>query len=437
MIRPTHYFTLLFTLLFCQLNTIAQQNYGTQPELCKEKLSILVTYYKQKAYKEAAPSLRWLLNNSPEASKNIYIIGNKVYETLIKEASADDLKKGYVDSLLLLQDWRMKYFPQNNINQIRVDKAIYLLKYRLKDEYPKAFSLLDSSFQAAPQEFSPYELYMYMYCYKIMVKSNKKNCTDMIPAYLKTSLLLSDKEKAGRKVPGKTKNKINEYAEVCLNCTLMDSIYLAEFSTHKTDTLWLDNGIALFSAKKCKTSSALLLLMEERFSSKKDAKTASSLGKYFLGTQEFEKAILYINEAISMEKDSTKLANHYNLKANYYIAIKNFVSAKNSASKASTIDPSNFKSYILCGDAIAYSTGNCTSLTFGGNELYWLAVDYYVTALSKADTEKERIVANNKIARYQNYFPLEKDLFMKSLKNGDSYKIECSFNRNTKVRSRK
>ena len=185
----------------------SQELYGSNPQACKEKLSILTTYYKQKAYADGGPSLSYLLKNCPQASKNIYIIGNKVFETLIESAINEELKEKYIDSLILLQDWRIKYFPENKQNQIRADKAVYLLKYRLQNEYTQAFNLLDSSFKAGTEDLNYYDLYMYMYAYNLMVKTKKINCSNFVNDYLKVISQLNKQKQSGQKVDEKTVQK--------------------------------------------------------------------------------------------------------------------------------------------------------------------------------------------------------------------------------------
>ena len=128
----------------------------------------MTTYYKQKAYLDAAPSWRYLIQNCPRASKNTYIIGSKIMELKIKQAATEELKALYVDSLLMNQDMRMKYFPNNKPNKQLAKKAIYLLKYRLQNEYKTAFAMLDSAFNNGSDELSEYDFKMYIYCYKLI-----------------------------------------------------------------------------------------------------------------------------------------------------------------------------------------------------------------------------------------------------------------------------
>ena len=147
---------------------------------------------------------------------------------------------------------------------------MYLLKYRLKDEYTQAFSLLDSSFKEGKEELSYYDLYMYMYSYNLMVKTKKNDCANFVNDYLKVIAEIQRQEKAGEKIDKNTVQKINDLADICINCDIADSLYQSQFQNSKNDTAWLDNGINVLSSKNCNTSVALLQMLEERFKTKQE-----------------------------------------------------------------------------------------------------------------------------------------------------------------------
>lgn len=430
-------FCTLVVMLLGNVKLNSQEIYGTDPEKCKQKLSIMTTYYKQKDYASAAPSWRYLIKNCPQASKNTFIIGSEIMELFVKEATSPEQKAQYVDSLLMNQDLRLTYFPESEPNKQLAKKAIYLLRYRLKKEYKTAFSLLDSAFVKGPEELTAYDLKMYLYCYKLMVKSKVKTCEQMLDTYLAVSDIIGKREAKGKKIKEKTKNQITEYAEICMDCNLLDSLYGANFDLRKQDTTWLDNGIQLFKRKKCNSSQTFLLLLETRYISRPNANTASTLGKYYLNTQDYTKAGKYFDDAITLAVDSSKLAGHHLNKSKYLIATNKYQSAFYESKKAISQDQSSSAAYLIAGDALAYSASQCKNLTFSGKEMYWLAIDYYNKAVKLSSSEKEKQTARNKIGKFKQFFPEKGDLFLKSLTEGQSYKVACFVNETTKVRSRK
>jgi tetratricopeptide (TPR) repeat protein len=415
----------------------AQLLYGENPEKCKQKLSIMTTYYKQKAYLNAAPSWRYVIKNCPQASKNTYIIGAKIMELFIKEATDEQQKSSYVDSLLLIQDMRMKYFPHNTPNKHLAKKAIYLLKYRLKKEYKTAFHLLDSAFKKEPKELSAYDMKMYLYCYKLMVKSKTKPCEEMLTTLLSVNQVIEQREQNGKTIKASTKEQITSYAENCMTCELLDSLYGRQFEKKKLDTSWLDNGISLFKRRKCNNSETFLQLLETRYLSKPNSTTASILGKYFVNTGKATKASAYFDDAIKLEQDPVKKATHHVTKANFLISSKKYKQAFNESKNAISSNTSNAAAYLTAGNALAYGANQCSNATFGGKEVYWLAVDYYQLVLKHSTKENEKKSAQNKINKFKKYFPAKGEVFLKSLNEGAPYQIVCFANEKTTVRSKK
>ncbi len=53
----------------------------------------------------------WVFNNCPRASENIYVDGVKILKYRIKETDDSDAKNKLIDTLMMVYDQRIKYFP--------------------------------------------------------------------------------------------------------------------------------------------------------------------------------------------------------------------------------------------------------------------------------------------------------------------------------------
>ena len=424
----------LLSILTLFSSALYSQNlYGENPDECKQRLTIMTTYYKQKAYKDAKPSFQYLLSSCPQASKNIYIIGSVILEEELEQATDENQKNRLVDSLLLLQDLRVKYFSTEEANAYRAKKAIYLIKHR-SSEAELAFKMLDSCFSTQPSDLSLYELQIFMKINNYLVRAKRRSCEELTADYFAVmSYLNGEQEDISIE---KLKGQINDYADPCLNCETLDSIAKAAFATNSDDTLWLDQQIELLKAKSCKNSKTLLLLIEKRFETKADLKNAQLLSAIYSSNKEYVKAQQYLDQALQTNSQPAAQASLLLEKAKIYQYQGNFIAAYQAANKSNTQQPSS-KAYLLAGDAIISATSSCSSLTFGGKELFWLACDYYNQARSIAETSDEKEEISAKINRYSQYFPEQSELFLKSISEGSSYKISCVFNADTKVRAKK
>ena len=429
--------TFLFMTL-CFSSMAQEANYGENPEECKKNLTIMQTYYKQKAYEDAVRSYRKCLDGCPESSKNIYIVGERIMKHYIKKNKENkELKSKYVDSLLMVYDLRLKYFPGDKKSQMKIleSKGKALAQYRINESMEEAYALLDSSVNYTFPKTKSSTATRYMYVTKIMNKKGKLECEKVIENYLKIENIVNQYPE--NKSYTKLKKKSLDYADECLGCDLLDSLYTLNFEQNQNDTNWLDAGISLLYEKKCTSSEILVKMMEKRFESSPAAKTAIVLALYFGNKEENDKALDYFDKAIVMQKDSVKLTKYLIKKAKFQNKIGNYPGARSTASKALAIDPKKAEACIVIGNAISYGASNCKTLKFGGPEVFWVAVDYYNKAASIAEDPEIKAKALKKAAKNSNYFPREQDIFLKTLNVGDSYQVGCWVNTSTTIRAKK
>ena len=417
-------------------NTI---NYGESPDDCKKQLTIMVTYHKQKAYDSAAKSWRWCFNNCPQGSKNIYIVGEKIFSEKIQESKDNkELRSTYIDTLLQIYDARIQYFPgKTSTSKYKIlgKKGKTIASYKASTNYEEAYNILDTVLNKLGQGVAPGVASAYMFTVKKMIKNKKLNCSDMILAYIKVLNIvnanITKKPKSYRKV----KEKATRAVEKCLDCNLLDSLYTNDFQNLQEDTAWLDVGIELFLDKKCKKSLVLVRMMEKRYETSPSPSTAIQLAQYFGHKGEKEKATQFFKEGISMEKDSNKLVNYYLKYARFLNNSGNSSKGINMARKALKIEPNNAKAYFVMGDAIIYGAKYCKDLKFSGSEVYWVAVDYYNKAAELSTTEEVRKKSIKNASKYSAYFPLTNAIFMdKNVNEGSKYKVGCWINTTTTVR---
>jgi tetratricopeptide (TPR) repeat protein len=332
---------LLFMISFSSLAQESKEvNFGVNPDECKKNLTIMQTYYKQKAYEDAARSYRKCLVECPEASKNTYIIGEKITKNFIKlNKNNKELKSKYVDSLLMVYDLRMKYFPGDKKSQMKIleSKGKALAQYRINNSMEEAYLLLDSAVNYTFPKTKSSTAIRFMYVSKIMNKKGKLSCSDVIKNYLTVENIVKDHSDNKNYV--RVKQKSLKYADACLDCELLDSLYSMNFEANQNDSNWLDAGIDLLYEKKCNSSEVLVSMMEKRFESSPAAKTAIVLAAYFGNKERNDKALNYFNKAISMQKDSIKLTKYLVKKAKFQNKTGNYSGARSTANKALIIDP--------------------------------------------------------------------------------------------------
>lgn len=421
-------------------------NYGDQPDECKKKLTILVTYYKQKKYESALPSWRWTINNCPQSSKNIYLIGEKIIKDQIKKhRDNQELKQKYVDTLLMNYDYQLKYFAEDDQDKYDIigSKGEALALYRINDSYKEAYELLDSCVAHNSPNVGALTTTMFIVTSSALNQKGEASCEQVINDYLRTLEIIKANSTGNKaKYYSKIEAKALKYANNCLDCTILDSLYTNGYEANKNDTNWLDNGIALLTYKgktdnTCLKSDVLVKMMEQRFKTAPSSNTAVVLANYFASKQENKKAVEYFDRAIDMTSDTTLLVDYLLKKAKFQISSGNSIGGRSTANKILSLDNNNADAYLTIADALVYGASSCKELKFKGAEVYWVAVDYYNRAAASTTDEKLRTKANNSALKYSKYFPLERDIFLENLNNGDTYTVGCWVNTSTKIRGQK
>jgi tetratricopeptide (TPR) repeat protein len=430
---------LTYQISFAQDNTI---NYGESPDDCKKQLTIMVTYHKQKAYDSAAKYWRWCFNNCPQGSKNIYIVGEKIFNQKIKESKDNkELRAAYIDTLLKIYDYRIKYFPGKTATykyKTLGKKGKTIATYQSKEKYEEAYNILDTVINKLGNNVSSGVASAYMFTVKKMMWNNKLNCSDMILAYTKVLNIVNANMDKKPKSFKRVKEKAINTADKCLNCDLLDSLFKAGFDKLHIDTTWLDGGIELLLDKRCTKSTILVKMMEKRYETCPSAKTAIKLAQYFGSKGDNAKATQFFKEGISMESDSTKLVRYYLKNASFLNNSGKASSGISMARKALAIEPDNAKAYLIMGDAIIYGASSCKDLKLGGSEIYWVAVDYYNKAALLVSSPEIKNKALKNANKYAEYFPLTNAIFMdKNIEEGGKYKVGCWINTTTTVRHKK
>ncbi|RUT72638.1 hypothetical protein DLK05_17345, partial [Ancylomarina longa] len=83
-----------------------ESKYGVDSVKTIMTASLYGEMVKQKNYKEALPSWRYIFNNAPKFQRSTYINGVKIMRGMYY-ATKD---KKYVDTLMMVYDQRIKYF---------------------------------------------------------------------------------------------------------------------------------------------------------------------------------------------------------------------------------------------------------------------------------------------------------------------------------------
>ena len=452
-------FIIGFVSLFFSMNGFAQTEqdtsrlvkidrngpkYGSDSAECVLQLSLYREYYKNykrtknKQYlDDAVKPWRWVFANCPMATQNLYIDGAVIYKYLIRKEKDKALKDKLIDTLMLIYDRRVEAFGRKGYVLGR--KGADHMKYRPK-EIENTYKIFEESFALEKNKTKSAVLYYYFTITIKMVENSKIDTSTIVEVYDKVSSAAEYNILKGGKKKKQYEDaltNIENSAGKWLNCKDIIRIYSTKFEETPEDLELLKKITNLLDKKDCTESDLFFNALTNRNKIEPSAQSAYLLGKLNATKEQYTEAINYLNEAISLYKDTINKANSYYFICNVNLAKKQYSSARANALKGLALTPNDGRFYLIIGNAYAQSASSCGDNELTSKVAYWAAVDKFIKAKQVDKSEKTISDANKSINTYSKYFPEQETLFFYNMKDGDSYVVKCWINETTKIRVKK
>ena len=429
--------------------------YGADSAECIMNLSLYREFYKQwksshyknSAVNDAQKPWGWVFENCPRASQNIYVDGAKMFNYRIKSESDKDTKNSLVDSLMMIYDRRIQFFPNDYKTGNSQKGKILGYKgtdlYKVKSSaYEEVFNILKESVEL-DKERAKSAVFVYYFRSTIKMAQKSKIDTavivdtyDQISQYIDKNIKYYTSKNNQKKVEEwlNVKGNIDNTFEPFANCNDLVRVYQQKFDLEPNNIELLKKITQVLDSKKCVNSP---LYFESSVNLHKLAPSAESaylIGKMLMVQKRFAEAVPYMEEATSMEDPDKKEAAYIFL-AEIHRATGKYARARQYALEAAKINPNDGQPYILIGDMYAASAKDCGTDDLTKKVAYWAAVDKYIKA-KKVDPELAESM-NKRINSYQAHFPPTEVLFFHALKEGDKYTVGCWINEVTTIRAAK
>ncbi|MFH0761296.1 MAG: tetratricopeptide repeat protein [Bacteroidota bacterium] len=416
--------------------------YGTTPEKCREYLSLYNEFYKQNNYTDAMPWWLKSIDICPKASKNLYIHGEKMFTEKIKSETDPKKQSVLLDSLLWVLDKRIEYFGDDikrPTGEIIGMKGIAIQQFR-KEDYAKSYELLKESIKLMGSKSSAAVLLTCMQASRQLfldgaineetVLSDYETAMDIVDANLK---LTPDDENFKQ-----TKTAIESFftSSGAANCEALVKLYTGKFEALKDDAEWLKKVTRQLRKAGCTDTDIFTQASEALFTLEPSADAAHNIAYIFMRREDFVKAAEYLEQAVSLGKESEELADmYYELASINFSHFKNYQKAKTLLDKAMDARPNWGKPYLLLGQVFIGARDQMFTEDWDKKTVFWVAVDKFIKAKSIDPEITDE--ANTYINDYSKYFPNTEEVFFHTLRDGDTYLVKGWINETTRVRSSK
>ena len=377
-------------------------------------------------YDLASGYFKTLVAKCPTASQNIYVNGIKLYQKRIAKSKTLAEKKANVDSLMWAYDLRNEHFgshPKYGSAYILERKARELLTFNqsaraaIRDAFVAAIDAAVAKNGVAGSE--------------LVAIYFKNLCDDYVNEEVEADTILAEYERLSPMFTDATdedkKNK--EQFETAFglsgaaNCENLEKLFSGKLAANPDDEALLSQAVTLMSKANCE-SDFFFGITEKYYQIKPSAATALFLAQAFQNKKEFDKAKLYLHEAIKVEADPAEKVKLYVRVAVVELAAHRFVESADAAKEAIAIEPENGYAYYILAQTYALGNESCSGLA--KDATFWAAYDKMSKAVSLLDAQPDtKADAEKFMATYRKFFPTAEECFFNELKEGSSYTVGC------------
>lgn len=426
------------------------EKWGDDSATCVRNYSLYREYYKNykrskesgkldeaKNYmKSAVKPWRWVFNNCPVASQNVYRDGAEIIEYLYNNAEPAD-KSAYGDTLMMVYDQRLKMYGwKEGVGYILGRKAVDHMKFKRGNE-EKTFEIFEKAFDYTKEgNYNAAVLFYHLYSAVNMFKTGKAEKELIVNTYFKISEIFQEKissQAKGYKAFEQLNPRIKKLFEPFATCADLIKVFSKQFEEKPDDVRLLKRISNMLDSKGCTESDLYFNATKRLHAVEPSAESAYLMGKMAIKRELYDEAAKYLEEAATSFEDSAEINDAYFLLANVNYVQGKLSSARSNAYNALKYKPNDGRCYILIGDLYANSSSVCNlDGKVANKSIYWAAVDKYQKAKSVDPSVAEK--AQQKISKFYNFFPSQDEIFFENYSVGQTYTVGCWINETTKVR---
>jgi tetratricopeptide (TPR) repeat protein len=409
--------------------TQAQQgwNWPQDPQLrdlAKEKYIISNDYRKDRQFALAVPPLQWLLKNTPELNKSIYISGVNIYSELADLETDPTRKEILADSVLKLYDLRIQYYGEEEsvIDRKTLDGYKYFRE--VSSRYPSLIADIERSIEINGIKMNDGNIIAYMDIVKrAKIENDQYSDEQVIEKYDLITSVINDKLEAGQDEEKLElfKNQIDGLLSnmVTIDCDFIQNNLGPKLVANPND-IKTAKQIVIFSLQnKCASGELFMTATQIVFEKQPDYGIARLLAAKSKQEGDFESASKFFAEAAGLTEDKAKKADSYLELGDIAARRGRKPQARAHYYKALELDPSKREAYTYIGSLYLGSFDQCA-----GKEDWVADRAVYIAAY-----EMFKKGGNAKMmATMKEQFPSAEELFTKGYSIGDEFKVGCWIN---------
>ena len=418
-----------------------------QTEDCNKNSSISHEAVRAGNFKDAYLPWKEVLKACPTLKFYTFNDGIKILSAFlneIKDRNSADYKK-YFDELMEVYDLRMQYTPNfqhlkgtPTVGDTKGSKAISYIAYAPNLDVNQAYAWLKESIEAEKEGSKSPILHYFLDMSLNKLKADPNHKEQFIQDYLTDSeyvdaAIAAENDPAKKQALQQVKDNL---VAMFINsgtadCESLQAIYGPKVEANQTDSAYLKKAISVMKMMKCTESEAYFQASYYMYKINPTADAATGCGYMAYKKGDFDTAIKYFDEALSLESDSEKKAQLCYIVAASLFNSKKLSQARSYLQKAIGFKENFGDAYILLAQLYA-SSPNWNDESALNKCTYFVVIDKLQRAKAVDPSVADK--ANELISTYARYTPKAEDLFMLGIKAGDRVTIGGWIGESTAVR---
>lgn len=409
-------------VLLGTFNATAQDDkFGSDPDKCKENISLYREYYKQKNYADAIMGWRWAFANCPAATKNIVINGPKIIEFQIeKNKDNAEARAAYLDTLWMVYDKRIELYPDDkgySLGRKGMDQYEYA-----GDDYSQAYGTLMQSMDVDSLQTDPYVMMrLYMAGMRMLVAKQLEmdvlyDLYDQIATALEAQRKAGPDEKALKKID-KAQEVVDQNFERIAKEDQYIELMKPKVDAAPNDAALLEKVTSMMVKRDWLNSDFYLEASEKLYKLNPSTVAAYNLYEGHAKKGNTAEATKFLEESIASETDNSEKAEKLLRLAKLYGTAKKYSAARAKAQEAAGLKAGWGEPLLYIGDLYMSSSNSVGSSDCSRAYGFWAATDMYNRAKSTDSSIGD--AANKKLGAVKKYYPIAKVCFFEGINAGD------------------
>jgi len=417
--------------------------YGEDSVQCVRNWSLYAEYYRQRNYEMAFEPWKYLFEDCPAATVNIYIHGANMMKYFYQEAETPEEQEAWVDSLMTLYDQRIEYFGERGRVLGRKAADMYQLQPNRVDEL---IEMTEESIELRGMQSSADVLLINMQSVIRTVEAGTMDPAEIISRYERAMEIIEynlENNPEEERFYRPAKNNIERMFEPYATCDALVGMFEGRYEENPEDLELLERITEMLDNAGCADTELFYEATRSLYALQPDAESAFLMGRLEIERENFESAIDYFEQSIDLyvedcpDENQSRIFTAYRIMAETsYRELNRKARARTYANEAHEVDPTDGRPLILIGEMYAASSDQCGDDEFTKKTAYWVAVDKFQEAARAAEDPSVQDRAQQLSNTYRQYFPNNEEIFFHGYSEGDSYRVGCWINRNTTIRAR-